>query len=87
MKGYTTTGVCLHELFFISQGGKAMTVNGQCKGWKEGMTVADLLEREHYRPERVAVERNGQIVRRGDFAETVLKEADVLEVVSFVGGG
>ena len=64
-----------------------MIVNGQHKEWNEGMTVADLLEREHYRTERVAVERNGQIVRREEFAETALQEEDVLEVVSFVGGG
>lgn len=64
-----------------------MTVNGQRKEWKEGLTVAALLERENYRPGRVAVERNGRIIPRAKFSEAVLSEEDVLEVVSFVGGG
>jgi sulfur carrier protein len=64
-----------------------MTVNGQEKEWTEGLTVAALLEREQFRADRVAVERNGEIVRRAAFAETVLTPEDVLEVVSFVGGG
>ena len=64
-----------------------MTGNGQRKEWKEGLTVAALLERENYRPGRVAVERNGRIIPRAEFSETVLSEEDVLEVVSFVGGG
>ena len=64
-----------------------MTVKGQRKEWKEGLTVAALLERENYRPGRVAVERNGRIIPRAEFSETVLSEEDVLEVVSFVGGG
>ena len=64
-----------------------MTVNGQEKEWTEGLTVAAMLEREKFRADRVAVERNGVIVRRAAFAETVLTPEDVLEVVSFVGGG
>ena len=64
-----------------------MTVNGQKKEWTEGLTVAGLLEREAFRADRVAVERNGKIVRRAEFSDTVLEPEDVLEVVSFVGGG
>jgi thiamine biosynthesis protein ThiS len=36
---------------------------------------------------RVAVELNRVIVRRASWAETALKEGDVVEVVHFVGGG
>ena len=64
-----------------------MTVNGQEKEWTAGLTVAGLLERENFRTDRVAVERNGEIVRRASFEETELGPEDVLEVVSFVGGG
>jgi thiamine biosynthesis protein ThiS len=39
------------------------------------------------RPEVVAVERNGRIVRRALHAETVLCVGDTLEVVTLVGGG
>ena len=47
-----------------------MTVNGQEKEWTAGLTVAALLERENFRADRVAVERNGEIVRRAVLSMT-----------------
>jgi sulfur carrier protein len=38
-------------------------------------------------PARIAVELNGEVVRRNLWTETVLTEGDRLEVVHFVGGG
>lgn len=40
-----------------------------------------------YDPLRIAVERNGDIVERSKYAHITLEDGDVLEVVSFVGGG
>ena len=45
-----------------------------------------LLEKLGYRRERVAVELNGRIVKREEREKTEIKDGDVLEVVSFVGG-
>ena len=39
------------------------------------------------KPIAIAVERNGDIVFKSQYAETVLKDGDSLEIVSFVGGG
>ena len=36
---------------------------------------------------RVAVERNGQIVPKAQYDGIVLEDDDVVEIVSFVGGG
>jgi len=36
---------------------------------------------------RIAVERNEEIVPKAKYAETVLADGDVVEVVNFVGGG
>ncbi len=52
-----------------------------------GLSVSELLERLGYAGGRVAVELNGDIVRRGDYGATVLRDGDVVEVVRFVGGG
>ena len=52
-----------------------------------GKTVAEYLATTKYDPKRIAVERNGDIVFKSQYAETVLKDGDSLEVVSFVGGG
>ncbi|HEX2645142.1 MAG TPA: sulfur carrier protein ThiS [Thermoanaerobaculia bacterium] len=52
-----------------------------------GVTVLDLLAGLGRDPRTVAVERNGEIVRRADYAETRLQPGDRLEVVHFVQGG
>ncbi len=38
-------------------------------------------------PRTVAVERNGEIVRRDNWEITELLEEDKLEIIRFVGGG
>jgi sulfur carrier protein len=38
-------------------------------------------------PRRVAVELNMDILEKGEYATTMLKEGDALEIVHFVGGG
>ena len=52
-----------------------------------GKTLADYLASTNYDIKRIAVERNGEIVPKAAYAETVLKDEDTIEVVSFVGGG
>ena len=52
-----------------------------------GKTVAEYLSATNYDPKRIAVERNGDIVVKSQYTETVLMDGDSLEVVSFVGGG
>ncbi|MGN0332261.1 MAG: sulfur carrier protein ThiS [Lachnospiraceae bacterium] len=61
-------------------------INGECLD-VAGKTVAEYLDTTNYDPKRIAVERNGEIVPKSMYHETVLTDADVLEVVSFVGGG
>lgn len=51
------------------------------------VTVRAFLLEQGHQPERVAVERNGQIVRRADFDKELLREEDTVEIVHFVGGG
>ena len=52
-----------------------------------GLSVSELLERLGYAGGRVAVELNGDIVRRDDYGATALHDGDVVEVGRFVGGG
>jgi sulfur carrier protein len=62
-------------------------LNGEQKDIPDGITVIGLLEHLNIQHQRVAVERNEAIVKKSSYAETVLKEGDALEVVSFMGGG
>lgn len=52
-----------------------------------GKTVAEYLATTSYDSKRIAVECNGDIVPKAKYGETVLKDGDCVEVVSFVGGG
>lgn len=52
-----------------------------------GNTLAQYLATTNYDPKRIAVERNGEIVPKVQYEQTVLEDGDSLEVVSFVGGG
>ena len=52
-----------------------------------GKTVAQYLATTNYDTKRIAVERNGEIVPKTQYENTVLCDGDSVEVVSFVGGG
>ncbi|MBR4113932.1 MAG: sulfur carrier protein ThiS [Anaerotignum sp.] len=52
-----------------------------------GKTIAEFLKTTDYNPLRIAVERNGEIVPKATYAETVLQDGDSVEIVNFVGGG
>jgi thiamine biosynthesis protein ThiS len=64
-----------------------ITLNGETKECPEGTTIEKLLDSYKIDKNRVAVELNLQIVPRKEFPERALKDEDVLEVVTFVGGG
>lgn len=70
--------------FFIF--GNMLTINGQSVD-AAGKTVAEYLAEAGYNTVRIAVERNEEIVPKAKYAETVLADGDVVEVVNFVGGG
>jgi sulfur carrier protein len=50
-------------------------------------TLEQLVTELGLKGDRVAVERNGEIVPRAQWSETALQESDRLEMVHFVGGG
>lgn len=52
-----------------------------------GKTVSEYLVSAGYDLKRIAIERNGEIIFKSQYDVTVLEDGDVLEIVSFVGGG
>ncbi len=61
--------------------------NGQERELPQGKALGAFLEENQYQRQRIAVELNGEIVPKSKYEETILRDGDVLEVVSFVGGG
>lgn len=64
-----------------------ITVNGEALSLPASMTAAEFLQSNGYQVSRIAVERNGEILPKSRYGETMLAEGDILEIVSFVGGG
>jgi thiamine biosynthesis protein ThiS len=64
-----------------------IVLNGNSREVDPGTTIAGLLRKLSLPGTRVAVERNGEIVRKPVFESTDLAEGDRLEIVTFVGGG
>lgn len=64
-----------------------LKLNGNMQEFVSGLTVSDLLEELNLGDRRVAVEVNQEIIPKDDFDRFVLSPKDVLEIVSFVGGG
>jgi sulfur carrier protein len=63
-----------------------ITVNGE-PAQIQSMSVLDYLASLAIDPKRVAVELNLDILPKGDYGATLLKDGDSLEIVHFVGGG
>ena len=61
-------------------------VNGEARDIA-GKTVDEMLAADGYDVRRVAIEKNGEIVPKARYADTVVQDGDSVEVVSFVGGG
>ena len=64
-----------------------LTVNGKSRTIDRSMTLSDYLQQLGINPQIIAVEHNGEIIRRERYAETNLSPGDVLEIVRMVGGG
>ena len=62
-------------------------LNGEPHRLPAGSTLLDLIGGLGRDPRTVAVERNGEIVRRAEYGATRLEAGDRLEVVHFVQGG
>ena len=65
-----------------------LIINGEQRSFEAGIfTVANLVTRLDLEGKRLAIECNGEIVPRSQFAQTQLLEGDKLEIVGAVGGG
>ncbi len=56
-------------------------------GLEDGAALGRVIVELGLKRDRVAVEHNGEIVRRGSWDSVEVRQGDKLEVVHFVGGG
>ena len=64
-------------------------LNGQATEVSDAQkqTLQGLVERGAMKPDRVAIEHNGEIVPRSQWPAITLQPEDRVEIVHFVGGG
>jgi sulfur carrier protein len=65
----------------------ALTVNGDPHPWHEGLTVALLLKEKTFTFPLTVIHVNQRLVKRADYAKTLLADGDRVEVVHLVSGG
>jgi len=64
-----------------------VVINGEGRDIPANLSIEELLRHLDLRMERVAVERNREIVKRERWGGVQVEEGDRLEIVHFVGGG
>ena len=69
------------------KGGSRMIINGEKQTLLEPVYLNVFLKREGYQKNRIAVERNGEIIPKSEYEKVIVTDSDTLEIVTFVGGG
>ncbi len=64
-----------------------ITINGEERQVPSGLNIRNLVEHLRLDPERVSVELNRVLVRKGQWEETAVEAGAAVEIVTFVGGG
>ena len=64
-----------------------ITLNGERREWPREQSIEHLLQDLALDSRVVAVELNQLVVKRGRYVDTMVRENDAVEIVSFVGGG
>jgi sulfur carrier protein len=62
-------------------------LNGENHELAATSTLEDLVRELSLTPQRVAIELNESVIRREQWAGTILHDGDRVEIVHFVGGG
>jgi sulfur carrier protein len=62
-------------------------INGEPRQLDSALRFTELVEHLGLAGKRIAVERNGEIVPRSEFANRSVADGDTLEIVVAVGGG
>ena len=64
-----------------------LTINGEVRQFDQPINITQFIDQNNLQGKRIAIERNGEIVPRSQYAEQFLADGDQLEVVVAVGGG
>ncbi len=64
-----------------------ITVNGEGLEWRQGMTIADILRARNYIFRMIAVQVNGELVKRMSYDKVVVPDGADVQVIHMMSGG
>ncbi len=64
-----------------------ITLNGKEARFETPLTITGLLKQTGHREVYVAVEINEEIIPKTEFQTHQINEGDIVEIVTFMGGG
>ena len=65
-----------------------ITINGEAKELREGLSITELLVVENVEmPEMASVQLNDEFLKQDEYAATIVKEGDDINFLYFMGGG
>jgi len=63
------------------------TLNGKQESLERPLNLDALVAAKGLCPDKIVIEHNFNIISKEDWAKIVLKDQDMIEIISFVGGG
>ena len=64
-----------------------LQINGASRAFDQSLNVAELIQHLALGGKKLAIERNGELVPRSQYADCQVADGDRLEIVVAVGGG
>lgn len=64
-----------------------LTLNGKQEAVEKPLSLDALVAAKGLCPDKIVVEHNFSIIAKEDWHKITLKNQDMIEIVSFVGGG
>jgi len=62
-------------------------INGEKKEINPDTSISGLISMLELDVEKIAIERNEEIIHLQNYSKTILKNNDKIEIIHFVGGG
>jgi sulfur carrier protein len=64
-----------------------LIINGKKIDLPTGISITELLRQLNLDRDKIVIEVNFKLISKDQYASTLLKQDDQVEIISFVGGG
>ena len=52
-----------------------------------GQSLSEYLSNANYDPRTIVIEINEEIISKNQYDDTIIRDGDIIEIISFMGGG